>query len=445
MKQLLFIHTILISFFGTLSSVYAQNQPESQNPLGTQEQISAEKLAIQIVDSPQVRSAKESAKDNWLAVAYSLGGASSQSVRYLQEAIDESAFSTALAVSNINPQQPKVISILAAPHHWFGMNIPGSRQLFDNPDTTYRTIPVNSSNRYVITGKVNSLAPVDVNFSVYAANSSTISNLTGDQIVASADGSFSITADFTASDGTPNHVQLTPQAASFFIRNTVSEWNVQQFETLAVQNTTTLQSAPAPSLSQLIQAVASAVTNSSASFQVFNELAYAQPVNTLPAPTFGGTAGRLATQAATYSAFKISDDQALVLTVNTGGAKYFIAPVYDRWFITTDYIHHTQSLNNSQAVPNPDGTYTFVIAVKDPHVYNWVDTVGLNEGLINLRWQNFASSTSASPSATLELVNLSDLPAVLPPNTKYVSAAERAAQIEAREASYSSRYSAYSQ
>lgn len=441
MKLHLLIPTIFISLLGTLSSVYSQNQQESQNPLATQDQISTEKLAIQIVNSPQVRAAKESAKNSWLAAAYSLGGATSQAVHYLQEAIDESAFSTALAVLNDSPEQPKVVSILAAPHHWFGINVPGSRQIFDNPDTTYRTIPVNSSNRYIITGKVNSLAPADINFSVYDAHSSTISNLTGDQIVTNADGSFSITADSSANDDTPNHVQLTPQAASFFIRNTVSQWNVQQFETLAVQITTTSQSAPPPPLSQLIQAIASAVTNSSTSFQAFNKLAYAQPVNTLPIPTLGGTSGRLATQAATYSAFNISDDQALVLTVNIGGAKYFIAPVYDRWFITTDYIHHTQSLNNSQAVPNPDGTYTFVIAVKDPHIYNWVDTVGLDEGLINLRWQNFSSLASASPSATLKLVNLSDLPAVLPPSTKYVSAAEREAQLEAREASYSSRYS----
>ena len=137
----------------------------------------------------------------------------------------------------------------------------------------------------------------------------------------------------------------------------------------------------------------------------------------------------------------VADDEALVLTVNLGGAKYFIAPVYARWLITTDYVNHTQTLNNQQAVPNPDGTYTFVISPTDPHVYNWIDTVGIHEGLLNLRWQGLPSTASASaPSATLKLVKLADLKGQLPATTRFVTSDERTAQIAARVNSYASRY-----
>ncbi|KVN01781.1 MULTISPECIES: hypothetical protein [unclassified Burkholderia] len=413
------------------------------NPLATPDQIAAEKLAIELVAAPAVVQAKAALKAQWLAAAQAVGGVPDESLAYLQTAVDESAMSTALSLTNQDLNAPKVISWLAAPHSWFGMDVPGSRTTFDNPDTIYRSFPVDPAARYVIHGTVHRDGPVDTNVSLWDSRHATLANLTGDQLQVSADGRFAITADAGAGDGAGNHVSLPPAAASFFIRDTVAAWGEQQFDDLSVERVSGVSPAAAPTRDAMVAALAAQLTSGGSVFASYNALANAQPVNTIPAVSLGGTAGRLATQAATYSAFRIADDEALVVTVDLGGAKYFIAPAYGRWLITTDYVNHTQSLNNSQAVANPDGTFTFVVSPTDPGVYNWVDTVGIHEGFLNLRWQRLpATSGGAAPAARATLVKLAELRSVLPAATRYVTPAERAAQLAARKASYAPRYSA---
>ncbi|WP_254214557.1 hypothetical protein [Burkholderia multivorans] len=425
---------------GDASSPAAAAGAGSGNPLATDDQIAAEKRALELVQAPAVIEAKAVLKSKWLAAAKTLGGVPAEAMASLDTAVDETVFSNALSVVNRDPERPKIVSLLAAPHAWFGLSVPGSRTTFDNPDTIYRTFVVDPAASYVVAGHVDRHAPVDVNISLWNSANATLSNLPGQQLATDADGNFTITADASA-QGSGNHVQLTPTAASFFIRDTVNDWGVQQFNRLSVKRvpaTTT-----ASTVTQDAQAAALAATLGKVGdvFAYYNALAYAQPVNTLPAITRGGANGRLSSQAATYSAFRLADDEALVLSVNLGGAKYFIAPAYNRWTITTDYIGHTQTLNNTQAVADPDGTYTFVVSPSDPGVYNWVDTVGIHEGLLNLRWQGLPDTAGAAPpSASARLVKLRDLSSVLPPTTKYVTAGERHAQQVARAASYASRY-----
>lgn len=413
----------------------------SSNPLATPDQISAEKLAIQIVASDEVKQAKDALKANWLASATAKGGVPTESLSSLQNAIDESAFGVALSAINNDQSTTKIISILAAPHSWFGLDVPGSRTVFDNPDTTYRPLNIDPKSSYIIKGKINPKAPVDVNFSLWDKANTTQENITGNQLLTDANGNFTIRLDLNSSAGADNHLQLNAASASVFIRNTISEWGTQNFHSLSVERTSGPDLPVPKTLAELISSVATSVRNNAGAFTYYNSLTYAQPVNTFPPVSLGGSAGRLSTQAATYSPFKIADDEALVFTVNLGGAEYFIAPVYTRWMITSDYIQHTQTLNNKQAIANPDGTYTFVISVSDPGVYNWVDTVGVHEGLLNPRWQSLPITPSATPpSGTLKLVKLSDLASVLPTSTRYVTPSERKVQLSARIASYESRY-----
>ncbi|MDH6146921.1 MULTISPECIES: hypothetical protein [Paraburkholderia] len=414
---------------------------DSPNPLASADQLAAEKLAITVVQSPAVIAAKATLKAKWLAAAQTTGGVQVEALSNLDEALDESVFAFALSLASGTANDPKEVSFLAAPHNWYGMNVPGSRTTFDNPDTLHRSIPVDPASSYVITGKVHGQKPVDFNFSLYSSTNATLSNLAGDQLGTNADGSFFINANSSPTGG-GNQIQLVSGAASIFVRDTINEWGVQQFNSLTIKRTpsASTQSQTADALATTLAATLQ-TSAAAAPFIAYNALAYAQPANTLPAPSLGGTGGRLATQAASYAAFQLADDQALVLNVNLGGAKYFIAPAYGRWTITTDYINHTQTLNNTQAVPNPDGTYTFVISPKDPGVYNWVDTAGLHQGFLNPRWQGLpATPASQGPSASAQLVKLSDVRTVLPVTTKYVTAAERQAQLAVRAASYASRY-----
>ena len=96
----------------------------------------------------------------------------------------------------------------------------------------------------------------------------------------------------------------------------------------------------------------------------------------------------LATQLQSAGYFDLGDDEALVVTITPNNARYFTVPVTNLWTITDDYRNAQTSLNNAQAVANPDGTYTFVISPTDPGVHNWVSTGGLNQGTISIRFQD---------------------------------------------------------
>ena len=414
----------------------------SANPLVTPDQQAAEKLALALVASPPVRAARERLKAAWLAQATRVGGVPDEARATLDATVDEAIFSAALSLGNTDPARPKVVSILAPPHASLGVQLPGSRITFDNPDTTYRTIPVDPAARYVIRGRRHREGPVDVNFSLWDARNATLANLTGADIRPDAEGRYTITVGAGPGDGTSPHLTLAPSAASIFVRNTIDAWGTQKFDELSVERVGGPSApTPAPTAEQLAEVLAQRLDALSGSFASFNQLSYATPVNTLPPLTLGGADGRLATQIGTYSAFSLKDDEALVLNVRLGGAKYFIAPVYNRWMITTDYVAHTQTLNLAQAVPNPDGSYTFVIAPSDPGVYNWVDTVGIHDGLLNLRWQGLPSVAAAEPpAATLTRIALRDLRASLPPTTRYVTSEERRAQLAERTRSHAALY-----
>jgi hypothetical protein len=416
---------------------------QSCNPLATPDQLFAEYLATYIVAEPSVQAAAQTLYNDWLANP-GTATVSAEQMAYFQDAVNEHVFGAALNVQATDPNYPKLISILAAPHTWFDMSVPGSRTVFDNPDTIYIPVTIDWTASYVIHGKHNKQPPVDENFSLWDAHSSTLANLSGKDLVTERDGSFTITVDSNPANGRVNHIQTTSAAKSLFIRNTMNDWATQTYDSLSIERVAG-SSLPAPqTFDDLVAQTVAGLQSPMGAINVFNARVNAQPVNTIPPITKGGNAGTLATQAQEYSAWQLSeaDDDALVVTVNLGGAKYFICPVYTQWQITTDYVHHTQSLNNAQAKRNHDGTYTFVISVKDPGVYNWIDTVGMHTGDLNLRWQGLPSTPPkfGDVSATMQLVKLADLKTVLPKGTVYVNAKQRERQLEERAADFARRY-----
>ncbi|MBN1664479.1 MAG: hypothetical protein JW943_12840 [Deltaproteobacteria bacterium] len=436
------IALLIIFALAILQGCHGGDATSQPNPLATADQLNAERSAINIAATPEVQQAKQLFAQQWLAAA---GPVSAETLSYFEGAVDEMVFFMALTISTNDPNYPNIVSLLAAPHTWFGTSVPGSRMVFDNPDSTYRRIPIDPNASYIISGRQNPFPPIDANYSLFDLFNNTISNLSDKELVTAPDGSFTITVDSSPANGRPNHIQSTPQAASLFVRNTVSDWATQSFDTLSVQRVGG-PPLPAPrSFNELVGQTAAFLPFLMGTVNAFINRIAEVPVNTLPPISMGGTGGLLSTQAQTYSSFQIADDEALVVTVDLGGAAYFICPVYTRWFTTTDYVNHTQSLNNAQAAANPDGTYTFVVSMKDPGIYNWVDTVGLHEGILNLRWQGLPDQPPASGgvAATIRLIKLADMATTLPSGTRYVTPSERQEQLAARAAAYARRYRDY--
>jgi len=101
-------------------------------------------------------------------------------------------------------------------------------------------------------------------------------------------------------------------------------------------------------------------------------------------------------------------------------------------------VHHTASLNLAQMRRNADGTVTAVIAARDPGVPNWLDTTGLHDGSMFVRWQQLPGKLAANAVGvrSIKLVKGSALPAA----SRRVTPQERRRQLAQRAADYARRF-----
>lgn len=385
-----------------------------------------------IAAGADVRSAIAGLRTEWIETAAKTiaGGPDSANLDRLDADLGEFGFACAEAAVNDDPARPRVFRVLMPPHVRAGIHVPGGRFGYDNPDTVYRTIPVDGVSSYVITGAVNPVAPTDINVSLDSALfAGTITTLARRDLVTDRDGHFTITVDPFPAHGRANHIRTTSAAKQIFIRDTIGDWNRQTPTTLTVARTAGPPPAAVETDRQLTHdAVVLIKEYGSGPFHLITQqLAGRTPANVVVAPpALGAVAGALSTQRQTIANFDLSDTAALVTTISTGGAAYFTFPVTDDWAVTPDYWSRTSSLNSAQAQPNSDGTYTFVLSEHDPGVRNWIDPDGLRQGTLFLRWQGFpASGAGPGPTVTEQVVPIADLPRIPAAGTQPVGPAER--------------------
>jgi hypothetical protein len=139
--------------------------------------------------------------------------------------------------------------------------------------------------------------------------------------------------------------------------------------------------------------------------------------------------------------FQLADDEALIVTTTAEGANYTGFQISDPWTISPDPVTRLASLNKSQALPNADATTVYVLSASDPGVHNWIDTVGLREGWMLLRWQGVPPAADpARLIGSVRIAKLDHLDAALPPGTPMADLRGRSAQIKARIAEHALRF-----
>jgi hypothetical protein len=408
------------------------------SPLATAEQRDVERLALKLIEHSEVRAAREHAR------ALLLSDKTAQTVdgrMGLDRALDQWVMSLVMRVINADPWRPKAIwNVYNPPRHWFGHTYPGAAVAIDNPDNTNRDIPIDGTLAYEIHGRFGNpptqfTAELVTDFEGYAGVGRTLAALTSQHIVADAKGNFVITVDPREAQGRANHLRSEPGRCYVFTRDSMSDWH-QRPTLVSVQRiggTPPAQRTEARIVEDIVASMPVWVRFWCGFKDDF--LGYPAP-NTLVGPIGrpGGwgflVGGR----------FKLHHDEAVVITTTDGGANYTGIQISDPWTISPDPVTRLGSLNKSQARPNPDGTYTYVISTRDPGVHNWVDTVGLHEGWMLLRWQGVPSTTdTASLVRSVITTPLESLPSMLPTGAPKADLPSRSAQIELRIAQHAAR------
>jgi len=284
---------------------------------------------------------------------------------------------------------------------------PFTKMGLDNPDTLYFGTRVQAGHEYVVTGARGTTT--DLSFQL----------LGGEYTDANVPDSETAFDDRRLDIGADGRFEwrFTPKVnAQLVIREVYNDWSAQR-GTVAIARTDTAGTAP-PALTRDLIEKRWAVAGKQLVQRVKTWLQFPQwfymniPVNTMVAPRL--TPGGLATQYSSAGHFDLAPDQALILTLPVTDAPYLGFQLGSLWYISLDYINHQTSLNGVQAQADPDGKIRIVVADGNPGVTNWVETLGHRKGFLQFRWQRVSRELTAADGPTVELVDLSDVPAALP-------------------------------
>ena len=410
--------------------------PMHGHPVATDEQHEHELAALRLWEHPVVEQAREQVAARWLE--------DEQPSPVMREcfdwAVEEVLFSAVIWSSNQDPLHPKVTCITRLEHPLDGRTVPGSRWGIDNPDSIYRVIPISGDERYEIRGRVGEHRLTENYFTLWDDSMGTEGLLDGHDLVTEADGSFVVTVDASPADGRANHVQSTPKAHEFYIRDVVLDWGADDPNWLEI-----VRLGPPPARGPLTEDELAA--RAAEYMQKFAEFSHGLSKGmTMGRPNrfhlaySADKGGALRNQVYVGGHFQLADDEAFVIDVDDGGAAYFTVPISNVWGTTMGIMERTGSLNKAQSEPNADGTWTYVLSNADPGVHNWVDPCGLTEGILTLRLAEFPDQRpNDGLSASGRVVKLADLDSVLPEGTRQVTAQERATQLAERAAAYARR------
>lgn len=117
--------------------------------------------------------------------------------------------------------------------------------------------------------------------------------------------------------------------------------------------------------------------------------------NILPQPRAHVSGGWARTVSANFS---LKAGEALVFTLDPGGARYLGVQTADLLTGAIASESRTSALNDRQVQHDDDGALTYILAPADPGTGNWIDTGGVRQGLIMIRWQGLPDDGHERPA-----------------------------------------------
>lgn len=405
--------------------------------LWTADQRLVDRAARSLVVDPQVVVAKVSVLNEWssLPPATSKDGKAT-----LAGAVDELTFLVALTIAQRVLHPDTIISIETPPGTWVP-GAPGSRWATDNPDRIYRLATVDRDFQYVIEGRRSSMpSNDDFSFDATVDGVTTLVTLCANEIDVSADGRFEIRLDASPTDGRRNHLSLPPGTNTIVIRDTLAQWHEQIPNRLTIRRLGSGPTTPG-SRAQAVEQTISLLEKYAELDAGWIDSFQRPPINRL-VPRMRASENGLGGTVAATSRFSLQDDEALVVTIDPQGAGYVGFMLADPWGVSIPYWNDVTSLSDRQAHRGGDGSITLAIACRDPGYVNWLSTNCLNDGLMSLRLENMTAPGSVDPTRVVRsssVVHLDALGSALPPETRRVTADERARGRAAREAGFNRR------
>src|SRR5204863_8416979 len=120
----------------------------------------------------------------------------------------------------------------------------------------------------------------------------------------------------------------------------------------------------------------------------------------VPQQTFACAAGDAAYAMASFG---LADDETLVIEGRSPECAFWNMCLWNQFLHTYNYDYERVTINGGQVQYEDDGSWTIVVAGRDPGHPNWLSTAGHPKGLLWFRWF-LPSATPERP--TTEVVKL---------------------------------------
>lgn len=439
---------------GAASSATAVREPKTMEytgALATKEQIAAERRAIALFHSPEIRAIRPQLRKILEAdPAAKLSSGAGQ----IDHVLDLWTMAMIMWKLQGDTARPTILwHVENSPHSWFGHDMPGMGAAGDNADHIYRGAFLDGASSYEVHGQFGPRRPAQFSFEMFHGapgktfrkkqTSATpdlgnqVGFLKANEMNIAPDGSF--TATFSPEDkpGDPNHIKMAAGPMQLAIRDVLGDW-MQNPTALTIKRTGGPALPPPPTEAALRDEIIADLPEFISFWSSFKTgwlggIADNQVVG--PKPRDGGWGYLLGGR------FALRDDQAITITIDDVGSDYTGFQILNPWLMMpVDARSGTVTLNKTQSARNPDGTMTYVIARNDPGVANWISTGDLSEGMYIIRWQAVPKGAdTAKMLRDFRVIDVAKIGSEIPASVPRLDAAGRAKQIAARAPAFDTR------
>lgn len=307
-----------------------------------------------------------------------------------------------------------------------------------NADTIYKTAMIDGAGQYRLRGERGTvrmfvLAQLGPDTIRTGQHGPALFQYDFDDLTLDASGLFDVIVSATRPDDyAGDWWELDVKAEKLMVRIVGCNWGHEREPRFGIDRLDVPPSAgrrDADDLAFRLSEVATIARNCALAFpNKVDQIRRAGHINSLDVVDFGQMTG-LARQSYYEGAYDLADDEALISEVRIPATvAYWSLILTNEIYETTDWYNNQSSLNDAQAVVDPDCVFRAVISARDPGVANWLDTSGYPRGAVQGRW----FGADERPTPTMVKVKLADVRASLPANTALVSAAERDAAMRDR-------------
>lgn len=333
--------------------------------------------------------------------------------------------------------------LLADPEH--PDFVPFTGQLLNllgpNPDDVYYMSPVGDDGVYRISGYRGSVHTIVFQFAggTFVTRGegtilgTTYANYDIDSLHIGKNGAFEvIVSRDRPKDLKGDWWSLPAKSTNVVVRQIAYDWSHEVDGRLAIERLDRPAIKPRPSTEQINQNLRQLAVWTENYVAISNRFVKmfgkAAPINAVAFINFSDDGG-MPSQKYLEGIFDLRPDEALVVETEVPRqCDYWSFQLTDERWTSYDWINRQISINGHQAILDKDGKFWAVISTVDPGVANWLDTGGLQRGVIQGRWKK----CNGAPLPVVTKVKVTDVRGALPADTPAFTAEDRDTQIRKR-------------